>query len=110
MIQYKKGVPDDTLSFEMEVAKVVCEMYYNRAGYPLVITGTTEDDPKRSKNSYHPTGDAIDIRIRNVKDSPNCLVDSITKRLKALSPLYDVIHYPGSHVHIEFERRKVVET
>jgi uncharacterized protein YcbK (DUF882 family) len=110
MIKYKKGVPDGKLTLEMEFVKIVCESLYAKFGYDLVITSTYEDVEHRSKDSYHHTRDAIDIRINHVASEQKTLFEMIKATLHRITNCYDVIYYPKSHIHIEFDRRKYNET
>ena len=103
----KKGVSLRGLQPEMVAALImVAQVSYG----DFVVTGGTEDAPKRLPNSLHKKGLAVDIRIPPTRDyehmhdlelvSPSRWKARIDAAFRDTE--YDVVWY-DSHVHIEFD-------
>lgn len=101
MINTKPGVDLWGLSSTMTCAVRMIDAQLRHHGYPSwTITSTTEG--KHMTGSRHYTGDAIDIRIRDVSDPDEFFI----LIRDALPDSFDVI-LERDHVHVEFDPRKV---
>jgi len=89
----------ERLNKEMKVAMVKTENACKAIeGKKYEITITSAKDGKHKINSKHYTGDAIDIRTRDMKYPSACTI-----RIKIeIGDDYDVIN-EGDHIHIEYD-------
>lgn len=86
------------MSPELLFGLLVCEQIYDDWGYSLVITSL--NDSKHMSGSLHYSGNAADIRTRDLKDPAKSL---IPKKIKeTLHPDYDIVVEP-THLHIEYQ-------
>ena len=95
----KQGVEfGPNLSAAIVMAIGIARDVYREAGYALVITSLEDDAPGRVKNSKHPLGEAVDLRINHI---PNKTERSkIAQRLHVALPGFDVV-LERTHIHIE---------
>lgn len=103
----KKGVSLRGLQPEMAAALLmVAEQTYN----DFIVTGGTEDAPKRLPNSLHKKGLAVDIRIPGMAEHDGIndldMVNPRAWRARIEAAFrdteFDVVWY-DTHVHIEFD-------
>ena len=102
MINVKPGVRLIGLSTQIWNGVIYAHEIFDKYGQTMVITSGTEGT--HSHLSYHYTGDAIDIRTNNVRDSA-IIAKQIKQKLKMISPFFDVV-LEETHIHIEFDRRR----
>jgi len=92
-----EGLTDEILNIEESVDAVT----RNVTGSDAVVTYTTNG--KHTNNSRHYSGDAIDIRTRNMKKDERL---KVTDDLKAtLGDQYYVLD-EKNHIHIQYNRRR----
>jgi hypothetical protein len=82
---------------------IVANEIYKAEGYEMVITSI--NDSNHSLRSCHYSGEAIDLRVKNL---PRQIWEAVTQKIKSnLTVDYDVIlelQNPGSeHIHIEYD-------
>ena len=104
-IQTKEGVALDDLQPEAlsgaEIAKPILEA----AGVDFVVTSTGPGDRANVdsvKDTKHDTGQAFDIRIRDLK--PEQVQEIVDQLKEALGDDYDVV-LKSDHIHVEFDRK-----
>ena len=96
---------------EMDVAMYVVDSVLSGYGIPTVITaGTEEFYPDgtliHSIGSYHPRGDALDFRDRQIpREDYNHIINDIQRALRKINKAYDVVR-EGNHFHVEFDLKK----
>jgi hypothetical protein len=73
---------------------IISSIYQTYQTYP-VITSVT--DGKHGKNSLHPMGKAVDLRL-----PPAYLTAIFNKIAEALGPDFDVV-LEATHIHVEFD-------
>lgn len=96
ILSIKPGVRVRGLSNEILLAIVIAESVFRETEPSMTITSLT--DGKHSANSYHYTGDAVDIRLPGTVTR-----DQIVTQLKnALGSEYDVL-LEVDHIHIEYD-------
>ena len=85
------------------LALLQCEKIYNKYGYPLIVTSTT--DGIHSIGSLHYRGLGLDIRTRHLPiDLLEVIHTKIKLRLASLSTSFQVI-LESTHIHIEFDQK-----
>ena len=102
MLQLKPGVRLAGISPEIAVAINIAHSVWMEElkSVPMVLTSIT--DGRHSVGSLHYTGQAFDVRIRNIPRG-NEWMDVLTKRLKgALGDDFDVV-LESDHYHIEHD-------
>lgn len=92
-VSLKAGVCIDGLTLPMIEALAVVM----RLSSHTVITSGTEPAEGRVDGSLHPTGNALDIRWQSITSK------GLQALRESLGGDYDVIAYPGSHIHIEYD-------
>ena len=98
MIILKPGVSVKKCNTQIILAAMVADRIYDSHGKTLVITSCS--DGIHSDNSLHYSGNAIDLRIRDIEDT---VLANILKELKDyLGSEYDVI-LENDHFHIEYD-------
>ncbi|MCY4524310.1 MAG: hypothetical protein OXB84_06190 [Halobacteriovoraceae bacterium] len=84
-----------------KIEKIVDQVFQSVAGRDAIITFSTNG--VHSQNSLHYSGNAIDLRTRDLSPGQ---VDQVVKRLrKALGEDYDVVD-ERTHIHIEYDPKK----
>lgn len=79
---------------------VACVVYTQR-GHPFTVTSM--EDSVHGPRSLHPSGNAADLRTRNL---PVQALPDLVKALKlALGPQYDVV-LESDHIHLEYDIKK----
>ena len=99
-LRVKEGVSLHGLRSEIVHALgVALEVFHH-----VTITSGTEEAEGRVPNSLHRSGHAIDIRWPKpdvmTTDSRQVKINSLIERL---GEDYDVVVYPGSHIHVEYD-------
>jgi hypothetical protein len=87
----------------IQVVERVC---LNRLGLGYEPTITSADDRKHGPNSLHPSGNAIDVRTKDMRreELAEIFVD-IKKRLESLGfdVVLEAVGKPQEHIHIEYD-------
>ena len=98
---YKEGVTGNGLQESItSIEDTVDGVFNDLAGRDAFVTSTTEGT--HGPDSLHYSGDAIDLRTRDLSSSQ---INTITNRLRnEVGPNYDVI-YHDRHIHIEYDPR-----
>ena len=99
MLQIKYGAKAKGMQSEILLAIIVANSVYGYYGYPCVITSI--NDGKHITSSLHYTGNAIDLRTRNLP-SKDVIQLVYTKLAEMLGPDYDVV-LEKDHIHVEFD-------
>lgn len=101
--QFKKGVDYQALEPVCKIAVNQLVPVFNKFGYGLTVTSTT--DGKHSRSSLHYLGLAFDIRSREIKSANlGQLITAMKQKLQALDRRFQVI-VESNHLHVEFDRR-----
>jgi len=96
IVSIKPGVRVRGLSNEILLAIIIAESVFRETEQSMTLTSLT--DGKHGQNSYHYTGDAVDIRLPG-----DVTRDQVVSQLKkALGMDYDVI-LEIDHIHIEYD-------
>ena len=96
-MNFKPGIPNDTLEKEILVgAKVLEQVFLEKL--EMTITSTT--DGEHMKGSLHYSGKAVDIRTRDL--DPAMRYDIFIEAKKRLSPDFDLV-MEGDHYHLEYD-------
>lgn len=94
MIRLKEGASINGLQAVMvQVLAILCSHFDE-----IVVTSGTDVAPGRIKDSLHAVGLAVDIRWKPEFADP--------ARWPWLGQGIEVVHYDGSHVHIEYDPPK----
>jgi len=100
-MKLKEGVRLIGLHNQMVVAMLVCSSVFGKLGQELVITSVVEG--KHKDGSLHYSGQAFDLRTRNMSRYRARL---ITAELKHRLPTdFDII-LESNHIHIEYQPKK----
>ena len=109
MLSIKRGVDLVGVTVPMLMATVVANDVYTKHGFDCIIT--TGRDGEHSRASFHYSGNALDYRMRHIKDDDLRMV--IYREIKErLGMQYDVIHHPyvsdksPGHIHVEFQPKE----
>ena len=98
MLRLKKGVKMVDIKPQISLAATIATSVYDHFDADCVITSLT--DGRHSKNSLHYSGNAMDLRTRNVnKDELLPLVNTLRK---ALGENYDTV-LEKDHIHVEYD-------
>lgn len=92
MMHVKEGVSLDGLSYAILNALTQMVFWYGE----VTVTSGTEAVPGRVTGSLHAVGHAVDVRWDARFEEPY---------LPGFGPDFDVVAYPGSHLHIEYDPR-----
>ena len=87
-----------SLQPQIVLAVVVASSFYKDFGYDLVVTSFS--DGIHSPNSLHYSGNAVDLRTRNVREVD--MMPIIGGIRRALGSDFDVI-FESDHLHIEYQ-------
>lgn len=102
MLQLKPGVRLSGISPEMAVGVNIIHSVWMKElkDIPCVITSIT--DGRHSVGSLHHTGNAVDLRIRNIPRG-NVWMETFKYKLQdALGKSFDVV-LEDTHFHVEFD-------
>lgn len=100
MIHLKgKNVRLDNLSSQITLAIFASAEIYKANGYDMTITSVS--DGKHSRTSLHYTGQAVDLRIREIPESIVSKIHAEIKKALANGD-YDVL-LESNHIHIEYQ-------
>lgn len=98
LLSIKPGVRVRGVSNEILLAVMVAQSVFENFKEDMTITSITDGDHKAG--SLHHTGEAIDLRIRDIDPAVlPALVDGLCVHL---SSSYDVV-LEGDHIHIEYD-------
>lgn len=98
ILKLKKSVDPAQIKPEVNLAITVALSIWSRQNEPnLVITSIS--DSKHSRTSLHYVGYAIDIRIRDLHEQPENLVEALRS---FLPDCYDII-LESDHIHLEYQ-------
>jgi len=105
MIQIKSGVQIENLTTPMMLGIKIChDVYKLYTNSPMVITSGTEG--YHQKNSLHPFGNAVDLRLpssyHSVIDTHEGLVTSMSN---FLGEAFDVV-LEHDHIHVEYDPQR----
>lgn len=92
----KPGVRVQGIGAEILLGVTIASEVAESMNFELVITSFTEG--KHSARSLHYTGEAADLRRRNIPDVP-AFIKAVKERL---GPDYDLID-EGDHLHLEHD-------
>lgn len=84
---------------ETVIAMVVADSIWKKYGAEAVITSLI--DSEHSRNSLHYSGQAFDLRSRNLT-KPSPLMNAVAELKEALGKDFDVV-LERDHVHVEFQ-------
>lgn len=104
-VTYKSGVSGSRISEAIRYAINIAESVYADVGKELVVTSTTEGQHK--SDSLHYSGNAVDIRTRNLDTGQQYQVWNKIKT--RLGKDYDVL-LEGNHIHIEYDPKNPSKT
>lgn len=100
MIRIKPGVSITSITPEMSIGLQIIASVFQERNYNTTITSGSEQEAPHMKKSKHWTGDALDIRTRNV---PKYDRSDLAKTIKtALGEEFDVILH-NTHLHVEYD-------
>lgn len=105
-MQIKNGVILNGLQKEMLLAIHSCEIIWLGEGRNEGVTITSALDGVHSRQSYHYTGYAIDVRTRYF--TPSQIVRCVKQLNKLLGYPYDVV-VEKTHIHIEYDWKKLLK-
>lgn len=101
-LSLKPGVKLAGLQPQILLAAVVASEVYSEHGVQLCVI-TSANDGNHSHTSLHYSGNAIDLRTRNL---PPGAAPEIAKIIKErLGRDFDVL-FEGDHIHIEYQPRR----
>jgi len=108
MIQIKPGVQIENLTSPMMLGIMICHGVYSMyTNSPMVITSGTEG--YHQKNSLHPYGNAVDLRLpfsyHSAIDTHAGLVNSMAN---FLGESFDVV-LENDHIHVEYDPQRSEE-
>ena len=106
-IQTKEGVALDDLQPEALSAAEIAKPILEAAGVDFVVTSTGLADragAKSVKDSKHNTGQAFDIRTRDMPDAKE-KQEVVDQLIEALGDDYDVV-LESDHIHVEFDPKE----
>lgn len=103
---------DDTINTAgitggLQVALMVANDVYNENGVPMVVTSL--NDGKHARTSLHYSGNAVDLRTKNIEQlaDKTFIFNEIRGRLNIdYDVLLENVGEPGEHLHIEFQPRR----
>ena len=98
-MKIKEGVSLDGISAHIERAlPIIDQVYVDITGSEVTVTSTT--DGVHSKHSLHYSGNALDLRTRDITDEQAGEIVLELKRL--LDKEYDIV-LEGDHIHFEYD-------
>jgi RHS repeat-associated protein len=108
LVTFKKGVPRDTLSKNVSGEFDLIDSVAINQGIPeREVTSTTDVDPNRVGDTKHTSGNACDLRAKDLTDQEQ---DEFARGIAdALGPAFDVVseHVNSNsnkdHVHVEYD-------
>ena len=99
-MELKQGVKPLGIKTEIILAVFIASEVYKSFEVDFVITSIT-DGKHSQQNSFHYSGNAIDIRIKNIPAKK--MIDDIFLEIRRrLTKDYQVILEP-THIHIEYQ-------
>ncbi|MCU1284484.1 MAG: hypothetical protein JWO13_834 [Acidobacteriales bacterium] len=117
MFALKNGVKDEGVHREIWYAIGIAEAVYAEFGAMLVVTSLTDGTHKNG--SLHPSGRAVDFRVKNLSDKER--MDAFERIKAKLEPLgFDVVPEggvagaadantaltTGAHIHVEHDPKQ----
>lgn len=97
MLHFKAGVQAGGMQPEILLALMVVDQQNPTA--ETFVTSICDSSPKRKSNSRHKVGQAVDIRLLEVK----AMMDQWVAKIRYILPLdYDVV-LEADHLHVEFD-------
>jgi len=75
--------------------------------WPTDVTVTSARGDKHSRQSLHYSGNAVDLRTRNLNDEQ--IRATVLKLKQVLGKRFDVLFESGNHIHIEHQPKDAHE-
>lgn len=97
-MKFKEGINTSGVRPELVLALIVADGVYRDVGKGLVVTSVS--DGVHSRASLHYSGQAADLRIRNLTN-PEHVVERLKEAL-GFNPDYDVV-LESDHIHLEWQ-------
>ena len=101
MIRFKQGTKVFGIRPEVVMAILVAEGVYKTVSTGLVLTSV--NDGRHSLTSLHYSGNAVDIRTREL--DPDHIEEIGEEIRQSLTSEYDVV-VESDHIHIEFQPKR----
>lgn len=101
MIRFKQGTKTFGIRPELIMAILVAEGIYEQYTTDIVITSV--NDGRHSRTSLHYSGNAVDLRTREL---PEVKAQEVGEEIRnSLTSEYDVV-VETDHIHIEFQPKR----
>ena len=97
----KAGVDLRGIKPQMAVAYTIAAQVYQAHGYHCTITSAS--DGRHGPNSLHYSGNALDLRTRDIKAEDQPVVHQALR--SALGGQFDVV-LEKDHIHVEFDPKE----
>lgn len=101
MLRFKNDVRIGGLTPQIVLAMTLADQVYVSNGVAECWV-TSANDSKHKDGSKHYTGEAVDLRVHNIPDSPTRLRIKINLIARLASLGFDIVD-EGDHFHIEYD-------